>query len=69
VIEVSNNIEGLQGGEQCSKHNIIRTKTRAKTVFIHKNHEDVIHLPTEHNGVPPFHVCPTRHIAPPNEFE
>jgi len=40
-------------------------------MFIHKNHEDAIaiQLPTDHNGVPPLCVCPTRHTAPQNEGE
>jgi len=37
--------------------------------FIHTNHEDVIQLPMDHNGVPQLHVCPTKHIASPNEVE
>jgi len=44
-------------------------KARAKTVFIHKNHEDVIQLPTDNNGVTLLYVRPTRDIVPPNEVE
>jgi len=34
-------------------------------MFIHTNHEEVIELPTDRNGVPSLHVCPTRQIASP----
>jgi len=34
----------------------------AKTIFIHKNHEDVMQLPTGHSGVPQLDVGPTKHI-------
>jgi len=40
------------------------------TMFIHTNHEEIIQLPIDHNhGVPQLQICPTRHIASPNEVE
>jgi len=41
----------------------------AKTIFMHKNHEDAVQLSTDHSGVPQLHVGPTKHIASPNEVE
>jgi len=28
-------------------------------MFIHTNRKEAIQFPTDHNGVPSFHVCPT----------
>jgi len=50
-------------------HLNFRTKVHAKIMFIHKNHEDVIQLSTDHNGVPQLHACLTKHIASPNGVE
>jgi len=36
---------------------------------IQENREDIMQLPTDHNGAPPLRLCSTRHIAPPNEVE
>jgi len=38
-------------------------------MFIYKNHELVMQLPMDHNGVRSLYVCPTRHIVSPNEVE
>jgi len=32
-------------------------------MLTHTNHEVMIELVTDDNGVPPLHLCPTRHIA------
>jgi len=34
----------------------------AKTIFTHRNHEDVIQLSMNHSGVPQLHVGPTERI-------
>jgi len=38
-------------------------------MFIHTNHEEVIELPTDHDGIPSLHVCHTRHIVLVYEVE
>jgi len=34
-----------------------------KTMFIHKNHKEVIQLPMDYNRVPQLHLCPTGHMT------
>ena len=36
-------------------------------MFIHRNREEAIQLPMDHNGTPYLNTCPTRHFASPNE--
>jgi len=48
VREVRNN-KGYEA--ESNAINTFHDKARAKTLFTHKNHEDVIQLPTGHNGV------------------
>ena len=43
------------------------THQRQKTMFIHRNREEAIQLPMDHNGAPYLNTCPTRHFASPNE--
>jgi len=41
----------------------------AKTILFHKNHEDVMQLPTNHSGAPQLCVDPIKRKASPNVFE